>query len=106
MRSGIFATVRIGAISFLLASSLRTPAMESCPRYHGSPPMAPSSEHPQASATCDGIASTVTMVNAIMNGPDWDSTVYSLPGTISAASMITFRLPKWICGVMDHGSLC
>ena len=36
---------------------------------------APSSEHPQASATCDGITSTVTMVNAIMNGPDWDSTV-------------------------------
>jgi phospholipase C len=36
---------------------------------------AANSEHPQASETCDGVVSTLAIVNAVMNGPEWNSTV-------------------------------
>jgi len=36
---------------------------------------AASSEHPQASETCDGVVSTLAIVNEVMNGPEWNSTV-------------------------------
>jgi phospholipase C len=33
------------------------------------------SEHPQASETCEGVAGTLAIVNAVMNSPEWESTV-------------------------------
>ena len=33
------------------------------------------SEHPAGSGTCEGVADTLELVNAVMNSPEWDSTV-------------------------------
>ena len=56
-------------------------------------PSGPVSEHPPA-ATSAGQAYVTSLINAVMNSPDWSSTAIFLVGTTGAASTTTWPRPR------------
>src|SRR5919199_1064160 len=52
------------------------------------------SEHAPASIS-DGQAYVTGLINALMNGPDWQSTAIFWPGTTGAASTIMSSRRRW-----------